>query len=250
MKLSPRLQKINSMVQPHYDHIWDCCCDHGLLGAALLQRLQNGTVHFVDVVPELMQDVTTKLERFFPVIENVKRWQVHCIDVALLPLADKSQSQLVIIAGVGGELLIELVQAIVARFPQHSLEFILCPVHHIFEVRTALSTLKLGLIDEHLVEDNQRFYEVLHVSTGSAQVISPVGSQMWNLSQTSDQRYLQKTLAHYQRLRAGLLTNPLVEAPQIKAVESIISAYRTLETSDKVNSMKHAPEHISETKCR
>ncbi|QSA20815.1 SAM-dependent methyltransferase, partial [Vibrio furnissii] len=38
MKLSKRLQTIEKLVTQHYDHIWDCCCDHGFLGMTLLQR--------------------------------------------------------------------------------------------------------------------------------------------------------------------------------------------------------------------
>lgn len=230
MKISQRLRKIATMVHKHYDHIWDCCCDHGLLGAKLLDNNCADTVHFVDVVPDLMQEVSAKLERFYPVTDGKeKRWQVHCIDVALLPIADKKQSQLIIIAGVGGQLLIELVQAILAKYPQHSLEFILCPVHHIFEVRKALAKLNLGLIDEHLIEENQRFYEILHVSTQSQQAVSLVGNKMWDLTRLIDQRYLQKTLAHYQRTQVGLLKKPSLDEVQKNEITQIINAYQALQ---------------------
>ncbi|QQX79090.1 tRNA (adenine(22)-N(1))-methyltransferase TrmK [Shewanella sp. KX20019] len=230
MKISQRLEKIASMVQSRYDHIWDCCCDHGLLGAKLLDNNSADTVHFVDVVPELMQQVSTKLERFYPSpIGGAKRWQVHCIDVAQLPLANKEQTQLVIIAGVGGELLVELVQAILARNPQHTLEFILCPVHHIFEVRKALATLQLGLIDEHLMEENQRFYEVLHVSTQSQLPIALVGEQMWDITRSIDLRYLQKTLDHYQRIQVGLLQKPNQDEDKNIEITQIINAYKALQ---------------------
>jgi len=51
------------MVKSQYDH---CCCDHGLLGAALLAQQAAPHIHFVDVVPELMQQLENKLTRFFP----------------------------------------------------------------------------------------------------------------------------------------------------------------------------------------
>jgi len=233
MKISQRLKKIVTMVHSHYDHIWDCCCDHGLLGAKLLDNNCANTIHFVDVVPDLMQEVSTKLERFYPAVDgDVKCWKVHCIDVALLPLADKKNTQLVIIAGIGGELLVELVQAILAKHPQHSLEFILCPVHHIFEVRKALAKLKLGLIDEHLIEDNQRFYEILHVSTQSQQAVSLVGDKMWDLTRLIDQRYLQKTLAHYQRIQVGLLKKPNQDEAQNSEITQIIETYQALRSQN------------------
>jgi len=121
------------MVHKHYDHIWDCCCDHGLLGAKLLDNNCADTIHFVDVVPDLMQEVSVKLERFYPVTDGKeKRWQVHCIDVSLLPIADKNQSQLNIISWVGGPFFVALVQAILSKSPHPSLVFILCPVHDMF----------------------------------------------------------------------------------------------------------------------
>ncbi|MCL1048561.1 tRNA (adenine(22)-N(1))-methyltransferase TrmK [Shewanella abyssi] len=233
MKISLRLNKIATMVHSRYDHIWDCCCDHGLLGAKLLDKNSADTVHFVDVVPDLMQQVSAKLERFYPAVnDGGKRWQVHCIDVALLPLAEKEQIQLVIIAGVGGELLIELVQAILAKHPQHTLEFILCPVHHIFEVRKALATLKLGLIAEQLIEENQRFYEVLHVSTQSQRVVTLVGDEMWDLTRRIDQRYLQKTLAHYQRIQAGLLKKLHQDEVLNSEMAQIIKSYQALRSQN------------------
>lgn len=238
MKISQRLNLIESMVNNRYEHIWDCCCDHGLLGAKLLDNDRASVVHFVDVVPDLMREVSNKLERFYPAANGKEqRWQVHCIDVALLPLVKRTDSQLIIIAGVGGELLISLVDAIIAAHPLQQLEFILCPVHHIFEVRKALKDLGLGLIDERLLEENRRFYEVLHVSTHSKLPISLVGSQMWDLTRTLDQRYLQKTLSHYQRIESGQLsrrinTTTSVTDVSAEAVSNIIKQYQAL-TLDK-----------------
>ncbi|MBL4913493.1 tRNA (adenine(22)-N(1))-methyltransferase TrmK [Shewanella schlegeliana] len=241
LKISQRLQHINTMINDHYDHIWDCCCDHGLLGAALLKRKAADNLHFVDVVPSLMHEVKQKLQRFHPDAELSKQtalahdqshWQVHCLDVAKLALATKEQRQLIIIAGVGGELTIELVQQIMARHPQHSLEFILCPVHHIYKVRTAMQQLGLGLVDEQLMQENKRFYEILHLSTASQVPLSPVGSSMWDLSRELDRDYLQKSVKHYQRIEQGLLKaqqNGQLSAEQQKEktmIGAIIAAYQ------------------------
>ncbi|PIW58661.1 tRNA (adenine(22)-N(1))-methyltransferase TrmK [Shewanella sp. CG12_big_fil_rev_8_21_14_0_65_47_15] len=243
MKISQRLQQINSMITGHYDHIWDCCCDHGLLGMLLLERSAAHQVHFVDCVPSLMQALELRLQRFFPadilgqnlhlnphlnpdIDPNLSchiQWQVHCLDVAALPLAQTNDQdkQLIIIAGVGGELLVELVRAIVAEHPEKRLEFILCPVHHNYFVRQSLSELGLGLKSEHLLEENQRFYEILHViNDGNANDhrISPSGSLMWNNLRGEElalaRRYLHKVISHYQRM------------PEDKRPLSIINAYQ------------------------
>ena len=239
MKISQRLQQIDSMITAHYDHIWDCCCDHGLLGMLLLKRKAARQVHFVDCVPLLMQALEVRLQRFFPAgmlglhphlnlgidpnLSCQTQWQVHCLDVATLPLAQTSSQdkQLIIIAGVGGELLVELVRTILDQHPLRCLEFILCPVHHNYYVRQSLSALGLGLKSEHLLEENQRFYEILHVCTKVAPNIQPIaatGSLMW---QTLDKaslprahRYLSQVIGHYQRM------------PAHKQVPEIIHAYQ------------------------
>lgn len=201
MKLSKRLAKIAGMVSAEYDHIWDCCCDHGLLGAALLSRQRAGTVHFVDIVPELINEVEAKLKRFYPTAS----WQTHCLDVAALPLSQYPGKQLVIIAGVGGDLTMEFISALVSANPNAELEFLLCPVYHQYALRQRLIELDFGLIDEVLVEDNQRFYEILHVSINRARhaKVSPVGDKLWQGDGDRAKRYLNKTLAHYQRIEKG-----------------------------------------------
>lgn len=207
MKLSKRLKTIESLITSKYDQIWDCCCDHGQLGINLLNRNAAEQVHFVDIVPAL----TDKLERTLsayskkrndakPSLE--KSWFVHCRDVAQLPLPreDEQNNILIIIAGVGGDLVADFVAQIIKDHPHHQLDFIVCPVLHNVKVRETLASLNLGLINECIVKENQRFYEVIHVSTRSPIKIKNIGSIMWNLSLIEHQQYLSKIIAHYQRM--------------------------------------------------
>lgn len=221
--LSPRLNQIDRMITKSYDHIWDCCCDHGLLGRALLHRRAGKVIHFIDRVPALVAGVEQQLEidhaELDPSNFNTSQWQTHCIDVANLVLpADKHQaenksanqqaSQLIIIAGVGGDLLIKFVRAILANNPRHSLEFLLCPVYHQYKVRCALIDLNLQLKAEHLLQDNNRFYEILHITTPNlssgapekTDSISPVGLTMWNFNLPEHREYHQRILDHYGRM--------------------------------------------------
>ncbi len=205
MKLSCRLQHIADMVASDYEQIWDCCCDHGLLGAALLDDHPDTCIHFVDIVPSLMQQVESKLQRFYP----IANWQVHCLDVAQLPLADYSGNQLIIIAGVGGDLLIEFIHALSVNHPQLELDFIFCPVHHQYALRQQLIKLNFGLKQEVLIEENQRCYEVLYVChpIKNNAAISSVGEQIWQAHSSQQaqaaQNHLHKTLQHYQRMQQG-----------------------------------------------
>lgn len=244
MKISQRLQQIDRMIHGYYDHIWDCCCDHGLLGMLLLQRNAAKKVHFVDCVMPLMQQLSIELQRFFPQHEESaaatlgasicqSQWQVHCQDVAALPLesSDIQANHLIIIAGIGGELLVELVRSILARHSHRRLEFILCPVHHNYYVRSSLAELGLVLKSELLLEENQRFYEILHLrhAKGSSSKkeddiqLSCTGSIMWQGLNEDKKRqakhYLMQTIGHYQRIPESRLPNKL---PILAAYQQIL----------------------------
>ncbi|TWX56271.1 tRNA (adenine(22)-N(1))-methyltransferase [Colwellia hornerae] len=239
-KISQRLQKIDSMVNIHYQNIWDCCCDHGLLGLTLLKRQAADTIHFVDIVPSLTTHLESLLQKHFSADDYIQAWQVHCIDVAKLPLT-RQNKQLVIIAGVGGELLISFIESIITNFKQNTLinptseiEFIVCPVHYNYSVRQTLIAHHCTLLDECIVTENKRCYEVIHVKKHfgvSADIdnplkkISPTGDVMWDLSIKSHQQYLATTIKHYQRMLQS--TNDSDK----KSINNIIEQYSALITS-------------------
>ncbi|WNC67696.1 tRNA (adenine(22)-N(1))-methyltransferase TrmK [Thalassotalea nanhaiensis] len=209
MRTGKRLTQINRMITNNYQNIWDCCCDHGLLGIELLKRKAANTIHFADISAPLIDKLELQLQKFFSDDGYVNHWQVHTIDVAKIPLRsgknNKQQKaeQLIIIAGVGGDLLIELVQSIIQANPHSALEFILCPVHHNYKVRAALNELNCRLINESIVKENNRFYEIIHITTSTNKTtlpISNVGSIMWDFSNDEHQQYLQQRINHYSRM--------------------------------------------------
>lgn len=219
MKLSNRLQQIEKMVTSQYNHIWDCCCDHGLLGCALLSRLDATNIHFIDIVPELMTELENKLHRFYA----SSTWETHCLDVSKLPLKQYEGKHLIIIAGIGGDLMIEFIENIYKKHKSVNIDFLLCPVHHQFSLRQKLIELDFGLKHEVLVEDNQRFYEIILVSSTREEhsKINPVGDKIWQ-SESKKQtiiidKYLSKTINHYQRIQQGKTND----------VQHIIDAYYT-----------------------
>lgn len=240
MKLSNRLQTLHSLVSNDYQHIWDCCCDHGFLGVQLLSDHKAPLIHFVDIVPSLMNELEGKLTRYFPQDNNVEQheqsqWKVHCLDVAAIPLDKHAGRHLVIIAGVGGDLTQKLVDDIHHQHPDKAIDFLLCPVHQQSELRSHLKSLKFGLINEVLIEENRRYYEILlvrnnrHENETSSLLteVSNVGDKIWTPSceqkkQVSVQ-YKAKTLQHYLRIHQG-------QEKQGKAseVKHIIDAYQAI----------------------
>ncbi|RZG07821.1 SAM-dependent methyltransferase [Pseudoalteromonas sp. CO348] len=199
MKLGKRLQTLHDVVTEDYQHIWDCCCDHGQLGAQFLDSSQ-AHIHFVDVVPALIAKVKLDLARFFPEAET--RYSLYTQDVATLPLAQYSGRQLVIIAGVGGDLTAELMTSLCCNL-RDEVDFLLCPVHHHYTLRQTLQSLPLKLTYESLVEENRRIYEVLYLTSGkTGTAITPLGEAIWQQG-TLSKRYLEKTLDHYARVAKG-----------------------------------------------
>lgn len=225
LKLGKRLKQIESMVTSDYTHIWDCCCDHGLLGAALLSRHAARHIHFVDVVPELMSELGKKLQRFYS--NSSSSWQIHCLDVKELSLEQYEGNSIVIIAGVGGDLITQLVTAIHQSHSTTPIDFLLCPVYHQFTLRQQLIELDFSLKGEVLIEENQRFYEILLVSSpektdDKPAKVSPVGKLIWQTNTDEQSKvvtnYLNKTLNHFQRMQRGGGSD----------VQHIIDAYRSV----------------------
>ncbi|WP_217519761.1 tRNA (adenine(22)-N(1))-methyltransferase [Vibrio metschnikovii] len=224
MKLSQRLQHIEQLITQPYDHIWDCCCDHGWLGQALLTRQAASCIHFVDIVPELIDVLRQRLSRHYP---NQTQWSADCMDVARLPLDKHHGRHLVIIAGVGGDLTAELVSKIITAHPNQSIDFILCPVYHTYRLRQQLRQLSCQLYHESLVEDNRRYYEVLYIAAPSstdnnAPTISLVGDSLWQVKTLAEyqqaQGYLTKLLSHYQRVEKS---HPEKAALIVRAYHSV-----------------------------
>ena len=217
-----RLNTLKTMIRHRYPYIWDCCCDHGLLGISLLNDDLADQVHFVDQVDTLIASLDEKLSDQYA----NSRWKTHCIDMAQLNLprteGSDEPAHLMVIAGVGGDLLIELVKAILVNNPDIPIEFILCPVRQNYQVRQALIKANLSLIDENLVKEKGLYYEVLHVSSVGGVPISSVGSLMWDFTEEAHRIYLKRTLEHYQRRLRG---NPQEVTPIIQQYTALLDSF-------------------------
>ncbi len=223
MRIGIRLKALLAMINKPYTHIWDCCCDHGLLGFQLLDSTSCENVHFVDIVPELINEVDQHLKQHYLDKSGHNRWQTHSLDARKIPLQNIDK-QLIIIAGVGGDLLIEFVESIVQQYPSLDLEFLLCPVHHNYKVRRALSSHNLGLVNEKIICENKRYYEIIHVASHEKTAITPTGTSMWDKTDPVHKAYLKKTLNHYQRMLHS-------QHPQTKKeAQDSLSAYAPLKS--------------------
>ena len=228
MKLSKRLSQIEALIGHDYTHIWDTCCDHGFLGTHLIEQQRAAHVHLVDIVPELISPLDDKLKALFSNAHNSK-WQTHCIDVSELPLQHYEGKHLVIIAGIGGDLMIQCLKKLLSNHPTADIDFILCPIRQLYSLRQQLIAFDMRLKQEVLVKENNQYYEILYVSRQKTSTtkesllsdITPAGREIWqaeNEEQTKViEEYREITLQHYKRMLRGA-NNP--------ALNEIIQAYQ------------------------
>ncbi|MFO6422585.1 tRNA (adenine(22)-N(1))-methyltransferase [Motilimonas sp. KMU-193] len=204
-KLGSRLKAIANQVTFRGQPIWDCCCDHGYLGLYLLGQpdcISSGSkVHFVDCVDEIIARLNARL-RAIPSIQG--RWQSHCIDVADLPLTEQGGlAHTIIIAGVGGEMVADMITALNQQFAHLTLDYIVCPVHYEYEMRCRLMAQGMSLFAEQLIKENGRFYEVIHLGRHGRQPLTAIGQSLWQPMGSVQIQYLDAKIKHYQRLRLG-----------------------------------------------
>jgi len=202
MKINKRLLTLSQMVKNPYQVVWDCCCDHGLLGIKILADGLIKQVNFVDIVPELIDKLEHKLIKYGHHLPSECQWQTICQNVAELRLIESSPNntnQLVIISGVGGELMVNMLTELMERYAGKDIDFLLCPVHHTYKLRKALIELNFGLKQEQYLSENKRDYELMLVNQVSDQSISSTGDLLWKQNNGSKQ-YLLKLISHYQRI--------------------------------------------------
>ncbi|MEH6448081.1 MAG: tRNA (adenine(22)-N(1))-methyltransferase TrmK [Oleispira sp.] len=252
MKLSKRLTQIEALITADYSHIWDTCCDHGHLGSSLISHQKAPNIHLVDIVPELITSLNEKLTRLFanpysttqstiqttPQSAAQTHWQTHCLDISELPLQQYRGKHLIIIAGIGGDLMIQCMRRIISEHPTLEIDFILCPVRHLHTLRHQLIELNMTLEKEVLVKENKIFYEILMLSTTSLpkdqttqlNPVSPIGEAIWQGKTAEEkseaQEYLDIKIQHYLKMQRGL-DNP--------SVNKIIQAYQDINIETAIN---------------
>lgn len=191
-----RLSLLESMLVEPYQTVWDCCCDHGLLGMSLLKRSRAGEVVFVDVLEEQMKKLEAILRRNCPVDEYT--WHVRCGDVKEIVVPNRD-SQLFIIAGVGARQTVEFINSLCSSAPHAAFDLLICSVHGNYAVRNALISNGYRLKGEQIIFENNRFYEGIYVSKDASKEIANTGSVMWDWSNSNHQQYWRRIVGHYRQ---------------------------------------------------
>ena len=218
LKTDSRLGQLESMVVQPYSVIWDCCCDHGLLGMSLLKRKRAGEVIFVDVIAKQMEKLEKTLTQSCP--RDEYSWRVYCEDLKNIVVPNRD-SQLFIIAGVGSHQAIEFINSLCASAPSTSLDFLICSVHGNYSVRESLIKKGFKLKGERIIFENNRFYEGIYVSKSEGKKIVNTGSIMWDWSDPDHHEYWQRVVGHY---RQKAKTDPIQCQPIVQSYETLLTS--------------------------
>jgi tRNA (adenine22-N1)-methyltransferase len=200
ISLTPRLAAIyNEYIAANkdYDIIWDTCCDHGYLGQKILASNPREKIVFVDQVPSITNTLNEYLQS-----QSYANYAVYTKDLAELKLA-ADKSHLVIIAGIGGELIAELLSRLLVN-NNASIDFIFCPSTSVYSLRDYLTSNNFGLLSEGIGAANNRFYEVIYVRYNAidSECVSLLGG-MWNSNDSDHQHYLNNLITLYETRLMG-----------------------------------------------
>ena len=213
--LGKRLRALRDSVTEPYDEIWDLCCDHGFLGMALLDRGKAKKLYFVDQLPGITADLAKSLQAYPP-----EQYRIHTLPAEQVRWQIEGK-RLVIIAGVGGETVVDILQQLIASNNCSDTTFLLSPANSWYELRAYLSQQDFGLKAESVVFERRRAYELLLVSVGDETIpkVDCIG-RMWRLDNEAHYEHLQALLIHYQRRLRNIA--------QQSCAEPIVAAYEQL----------------------
>lgn len=192
LKLSKRLNTIVGLADCSGMNFYDICCDHGLIGLSIIKYKKAKKVIFNDQVSLICERLERKLVSYIPTIEH----SVICVDATLLKL-DTNNRKFITIAGIGGDLLIKIVKNMLDQVDENDI-FLLSAHTKIHKVRRFLMENNFISTKEVLIEENDKFYEVLLVKKSDITNIKLIGDSLWHENTDTSIRCLNEYIKYYQ----------------------------------------------------
>ena len=166
---------------------------------SLLDTAHARKLIFVDVLANQMRKLESSLREDFPL--DKYNWNVRCDDVRNI-VVPKINSQLFIIAGVGGDQTVDFINSLSISAADTMFDILICSVHGSYFVRESLIDNGFSLIDEKIILDKNKIYEGIYASRNSGKTIANTGYSMWNWKDQDHRRYWSRLVGHYaQRAR-------------------------------------------------
>lgn len=180
-----RLNSILSLDVNPPNHIYDLYTDHGKIGLAFSKKFKEAFLTFIDIRSHLINDLENKYS--FNQLYSFKTQ-----DANLTKFKNKS---LVLMCGVGGNLIISCLESYLKQENIHTHEFIICATMHTLELRKFLQDNDFIQKDFKVADENGRCYEVLLVSySGQASNIKIFAANEWSFSHPIHKRYLKSKI--------------------------------------------------------
>ncbi|MBU3093266.1 class I SAM-dependent methyltransferase [Clostridium sp. CM028] len=153
MELSIRLKWIASMIE-ECDSVIDVGTDHGYVPINLVK---NGVIKKA-IASDINKGPVEKAKN--NIIHNNMRGQITCRLGSGLSTVEKGEVQVAIIAGMGGNLIRDILEADLDVVKQFNY-MILQPVQNAEVLREYLYVAGYDILDEEICNDDGRFYEII-----------------------------------------------------------------------------------------
>ena len=157
--LDPRLSAVAALIQP-CDEYADIGCDHGRLGAYLLQTGKIRHAQLTDISAESLQKAR-RLIALLGLGDSVD-FRVGDGAKALVQIPEVA-----VIAGMGGALIAEIIRS--GREKLSGAKLVLQPNVAAYELRKALMETGYRITDETVAPDGRRNYIIIAAEPGAAQ---------------------------------------------------------------------------------
>lgn len=160
MKLSPRLQVIADFVSVG-DKVADIGTDHGYIPIYLIEKNISNCVVAADINEGPLESAKNMVEKYS------YEEQIHLRLGSGMEVLEAAEVDTVIIAGMGGVLISELLQHDLDKSRTYK-RFILQPMVAQDDLRKYLYENGFKIIDEKLAREGEKYYEIMLVEHGDA----------------------------------------------------------------------------------
>lgn len=183
------------------EHVYDLCCDHGIIGMAISKTYPNLQVTFVDKVPSIINNLRNKLTAYIT-LEN--KFQILCKDATKLKV-NANNKNLFIVSGIGGELATDIFNNL---YNQDKEAFFIFCIHQKNEyLKEHLIEQKFQVIKSGLVIENNHGYEIMLVHPNMGENIIVFDCKTYDQNSINHKNYLIN-LKDYYELKCKHEENP------------------------------------------
>jgi tRNA (adenine22-N1)-methyltransferase len=180
-----RIDAIVSLIEDHYNTIYDICCDHGQIGSLCYQKKLASKIVYIDQVASIIKRLQTRITH-----QNAE----FVISDASSVAYENSSNVLLIICGVGTETIIKILDSLGKDFKG---DLLLSTHKNPLKLREYLIEKNYLLKKEKILKENNQFYEVMLLGDGGS-LVSDCGSLQWDQMSAIEIEYRGQLIRYYE----------------------------------------------------